>query len=123
MDGWTMDDRVDEQMNRQMGQMDGWLDGRMGRWIDGWKDGWMDRMGEVAGGWLLGGSSGWRLTPISACCRYLLHISALLPPPWNLLVQVLGLGMLSFDDSTRKPSAGSSLGCLASTLYSCYSPC
>ena len=79
------------------GWMEEWVDGRMGRWTDGWKDGWMDRMGEVAGGWLLGGSSGWGLTHISACCRYLLHISALLPAPRNLLVQVLGLGMLSSD--------------------------
>ena len=47
-------------------------------------------MGKGAGRRLLGGSSGWGLTPISACPIYLL-----LSPPLNPLVQLLGTGMLS----------------------------
>ena len=47
-------------------------------------------MGKGAGRRLLGGSSGWDLTAISACPIYLL-----LPPPLNPLVQLLGTGMLS----------------------------
>lgn len=49
-------------------------------------------MGKGAGRRLPGGSSGWGLTPVSAC-----RVHLLLSPPLNPLVQLLGMGMLSFD--------------------------